>query len=122
MATSLAGPFPPTDLPNPPKGSPAPTPAPNAPAAGCPPVLLFYGLCFQTPKEGEGSIEDPLSQETTNVRDMFEARGYTVADGLAGKNAPDGGKADTFAEMMSGLAKAIATQKTPSASARTTSS
>jgi hypothetical protein len=112
LSTSLAGPFPPTDLPNPPKGSPKPTPAPNAPTAGCPPVLLFYGLCFQTPKEGEGSIEDPLSQETSNVSGAFKARGYTVAGGLAGKNAPDGGKAGTFGEMMAGLAKAIAGQTT----------
>jgi hypothetical protein len=113
LLTSLAGPFPPTDLPNPPAGSPAPTPVPNTPAAPCTPVLLFYGLCFQTPKEGEGgSIEDPLSQETKNVRDAFKARGYAGAIGLAGDKAPDGGKADTFAQMMAGLTNALAAQTT----------
>ena len=110
LATALANPFPPTDLPNPPAGSPAPTPVPNTPAAPCSPVLLFYALCFQTPRPGEGSIEDPLAQETNNVRDAFKGRGYTVSDGLAGNHAPDGGRADTFSDMMAGLAKAIAAQ------------
>jgi hypothetical protein len=111
LSASLASPFPPTDLPNPPAGSPAPTPVPNAPTAGCTPTLLFYGLCFQTPKAvDEGTIEDPLSQETKNVSDAFKARGYSIANGLAGASAPDGGKADTFAEMTAGLAKAIAAQ------------
>ena len=112
LSTSLAPPFPPTDLPSPPQGSPAPTPVPDGPLAGCPPVLLFYGLCFQTPKPGEDDIEDPLSTETGTARDAFKLRGYTVADGVAGKNAPDGGKADTFDEMMAGLAKAIAAHPT----------
>jgi hypothetical protein len=110
FATSLGGTFPPTDLPNPPKGSPQPAP-PSAPTFSCPPVLLFYGLCFQTPEEENGlSIEDPLWQETQNVANEFKRRGYTSKSWRAGTNGPASSEAGTFAEMMNDLSVDLAGQ------------
>jgi hypothetical protein len=57
-----------------------------------------------------GALEDPLWQETQNVEAEFKAHGYRTATALAGKTAPNGGAAGTFAEMMAGLAADIAAQ------------
>ncbi len=111
----LTGGFPGTDLPMPPIGTPYPIPPIAPPPTIVKPPLgefLFYGLCFESTVQpftvgglawGGYNQIGQLWKFTEDVRDSFKKRGYKTNDGLAGDHAPDGGSADTFERMMTGL-------------------
>lgn len=109
--------FPPDDLPNPSKPVfPFVDKDEGGPAYVRPPrkaVYLFYGLCFEERRNARGGNKgyNPDSRFQADVyalKDEFSNRGYRSRVGLAGKKAPNGGKADNFAQMMNGLAADIA--------------
>jgi hypothetical protein len=108
----IEGPFPPDDPKAPNDDDPFPPDPPTQPPAAnaCKPVKLFYGICCEFTLETLSGNE-ALDKDTKAVTAAFKERGYDTFSGLAGVRSPDGGKAETFDEMMDGLAASIAKQK-----------